>query len=476
MAAKSPGGALHYLRVPEDWRKGAKLDFLRDEDLRSISWGGITPNDKSDWMRTENEDEFESFLLTGSKQAKRAISGAEPTLFRWYSGGVKTNRDWVVYDFDRRKLIKRIEQFSEAYNIEVFRYSRVNPPPSIDDFVDYGRIKWSEGLKSRLRRIQYAEIDTSLTMSSMYRPFVTRQLYFDKHFVERAYQQHRFFPNADSSNRLICVSGVASDKPFQVLAVDTVPCLDMLEKTQCFPFYAYDRDGSNRRENITDFALTRFREQYADPRINKWDIFHYVYALLHHPGYRARYALDLKRSLPRIPYVPSPRLDGGTEGGHASPRLDGGTEGGQGGFHTFAKAGRQLADLHLHYERAEPYPLEWDTGGKTIDFRVERMRPGRKRAADDGDWKVFDSLKYNDTLTLRGIPERAFAYRLGNRSALEWVVDQWRVKHDKRSGITHDANDYSDDEQYVVRLVERVVGVSLGTMDVVDGLAGLGFR
>lgn len=458
MAAKSPRGALHYSRVPEDWRKGEKLDFLRGEDLRSVDWRGITPNTKSTWMRTETEGEFESFLPIGSKQAKRASTIEESTIFRQFSSGVKTNRDMVVHDFDHRKLRTRMRKFVDAYNYEVWRFMQATQDksrqdwPDVDEFVDYSRIKWDGTLKGDLRKGNAGQYDEDCIRNSLYRPFTKKCLYFDRLFNNSVYRQPHFFPNAnaESNNLMICVAGVASMKLFQTIIVDQISCLDLLEKTQCFPFYTYDRDGSNRRENITDFALACFREQYADPRISKWDIFHYVYALLHHPGYRARYALDLKRSLPRIPFAPE--------------------------FRAFARAGSQLADLHLDYETADRYSLEWDTGGKQIDFRVERMRPRNKRDSDAGDWKVFDSLQYNDTLTLRGIPERAFAYRLGNRSALEWVVDQYRVKHDKRSGITHDANDYSDDARYIVDLLSRVITVSLKTMDVVDKLAGLGFR
>ena len=104
------------------------------------------------------------------------------------------------------------------------------------------------------------------------------------------------------------------------------------------------------------------------------------------------------------------------------------------------------------------------------------MRPGRKSDAESGGYKVFSALRYNDTLTLHGIPERAFAYRLGNRSALEWIVDQYRVKTDKRSGITHDPNGYSDDREYILKLIERVITVSLRTVDIVEGLGALDFR
>ena len=102
---------------------------------------------------------------------------------------------------------------------------------------------------------------------------------------------------------------------------------------QCFPFYTYDEDGSNRRENITDWALAQFRAHYGDDSIGRWDIFHYVYGLLHHPTYRERYQANLKRDLPRLPYAPD--------------------------FWEFAKAGKRLGEIHVGYEDVDAYPLRF---------------------------------------------------------------------------------------------------------------------
>ena len=146
------------------------------------------------------------------------------------------------------------------------------------------------------------------------------------------------------------------------------------------------------------------------------------------------------------------------------------------GFHAFSRAGKQLADLHLDYESVDRYELDWHAERTPISYRVEKMLPKGKVDSAEGNYKVYNTLKYNDSLTLHGIPARAFAYRLGNRSALDWIVDQYRVKTDKRSGITHDPNDYSDDEQYILKLLERVITVSLNTVDIVEELSKLPFR
>jgi predicted helicase len=203
---------------------------------------------------------------------------------------------------------------------------------------------------------------------------------------------------------------------------------------EMFPFYIYDEDGTNRRENITDWALKHFREHYGDKKITKWDIFYYVYGLLHHPGYRQRYADNLKRELPRIPLAPD--------------------------FRAFASAGEKLARLHLEYENLEPWPLAWiEAPGVPLSYRVERMRLAKDKLA----------LVVNDSLTLGCIPPAVFEYRLGNRSALDWVVDQYQVSEDKRSGICSDPN-RADDPEYIVRLVGQVVRASVETVEIVNGL------
>jgi len=168
--------------------------------------------------------------------------------------------------------------------------------------------------------------------------------------------------------------------------------------------------------------------------ISKWAIFHYVYGLLHHPSYRDKYAANLKRELPRLPMAPD--------------------------FWAFSKSGGKLADLHLNYEDATPYPLKAIENSKVpFSLKVEKMRLSKNKR----------QLKYNDFLSLDGIPERVFDYKLGNRSALEWVIDQYRVKVDKRSGIINDPN-RPDDKESILELVKKIITVSLETLTVIDAL------
>ena len=208
---------------------------------------------------------------------------------------------------------------------------------------------------------------------------------------------------------------------------------------QCFPLYTYDADGGHRRDNVTDWALLQFQARYPKAKVTKRDLFHYVYAVLHHPEYREKYAANLRRELPRIPFAPD--------------------------FAAFAKAGAKLAELHVGYESQKEYRLKRIAAkAAKLDLRVERMKLSKDKTA----------LEYNGYLTLEGLPPEVFEYRLGNRSALEWVIDQYRVERDKADPekIVSDPN-RSDDEEYILRLIGQVVTVSVETVKLVKSLPAL---
>lgn len=245
-------------------------------------------------------------------------------------------------------------------------------------------------------------------------------------------------PITETENSVIWLK-VGSEWPMFPLMSNIIPDLLPQGASQCFPYYVYNEDGSGRRENITDWALAQFQSTYG-PGVTKRDIFHYVYGVLHHPVYRERYAANLKRELPRIPLV------AGAEA-----------------FREVARIGGELAALHLGYEQAAEYPLtKRETPGEPVDWRVKEKK--MRLSADK------TTLAYNSWLTLEGIPPEVYQYRLGNRSALEWVIDQYHISTDSRSGITSDPNRH-DDPQYIVRLIGQVVTVSVETVRLVAALS-----
>src|SRR5579862_2018993 len=451
---------LGYYRVPEGWRKGEKLNWLaKRKNVSSVKWTNPKSAPDNSWIENEHADEFQSFMALASKAAKVLKPASVETVFKTYSAGVKTNRDEVVYDFQREALVERVKKFIEDYNGEVDRYKRSGNKASVDEFVRYERIKWSRDLKLDLKRHNFASFDDSKVRLSLYRAFCRRWLFFDRILNEEVYWTPHIFPSAivENENRLICCT-IDSQMPFSALLTDVIPSHAPGGRPgQCFPFYVYDEDGTNRRENVTDWALEHFQGHYGDKKISKWDIFYYVYGVLHHPAYREKFGENLKRELPRIPLV------GGSTG--VPPVARHGQDGrATSAFWASAKAGKELADLHIGYESLKPYPLKFmENRDVPLSYRVEdKMRISKDRK----------SLKVNDSLTLGGIPPEAFEYRLGNRSALEWVIDQYQVTEDKHSGIRSDPN-RPDDPEYIVRLVGQVIRVSLETVRIVNSLPAL---
>ena len=436
---------IFYYCTDELWNREQKFGFMDErQHIGAIPWESIQPDDRHTWLTKGLHAEFDGFIPMGTKEAKAQKGEAKDVIFKTYSNGVKTNRDAWVNNFNRDTLIENMSGMIGIYNMEVARWGQHRGRDAdLDDFLesDDTKIKWSSTLKQKLQSGQSTEFAETKIRRSLYRPFTKSNLYFDRLMNDRVLVFPFIFPTpeAETRNQVVCVSGYGR-KNFAVLMSQCIPDVNFYgDPQQCFPFYTYDEDGTNRRENITDWALAEFRNHYRDNTITKWDIFHYNYGLLHQPDYREKYEANLKRDMPHIPFAED--------------------------FWGFAKTGKRLAEIHVNYESQPEYDgLKFiQNPDAQLDWRVEKMKLSRDKT----------SLIYNDFLTLSGIPEKAFDYRLGTRSALEWVVDQYRVKIDKRSGIVNDPNRISDDPQYIVKLIGQVITVSLETVDIVENLPSL---
>ncbi len=438
---------IFYTRIDEFWRKEDKYNYLNSKGhYQNVEWNQITPDNRYTWLTEGLHAEFDNFIPMGIKTAKKKEVIGLNTIYKTFGIGLQTSRDAWVYNFNEYVLIQNVKQMSNLYNAQVMRWKGTPQNlRSVDDFIQYDdtQIKWSSGLKQKLEQGQLVEFAESKLRTSLYRPFTKMLLFFDSVLNHRTSVFPNTFPTSDaeSENRVICVSGPGHDI-FRCHIANQIPESKFSNSsnggTQCFPFYTYDEDGTNRQENITDWALSEFRTYYKDDTITKWDIFHYNYGLLHHPTYREKYEKNLKRDLPRIPFAED--------------------------FWGFAKAGTALAALHVNYESVPKYDKlrKVETPGMQVNWDVEKMKLSKDKT----------QLKYNDFLTLDGIPVEVYDYRLGNRSALEWVVDQYRVKVDKRSGIVNDPN-RAEAPQYIVDLIGRVITVSLKTVEVVGNLPPL---
>ena len=434
---------IFYFRTDDLWNRERKFNFLNEhQHTGNVEWNSIQPDKQHTWLTEGLHAEFDTFTPMGTKEAKASKDTAVNVIFKTYCRGVVTNRDAWVYNFNPNVLTENVQRMIGTYNAEVDRWKRrEHQRINVNDFVVYDdtKIKWDRELRQHLQRGRFAEWTEHKVRTSLYRPFTKSNLFFDRVLNNCVYLFPSFFPTPETEkeNRIIWLK-VGKELPMFALMANQIPDLLPQSGSQCFPFYTYDEDGTNCQENITDWALTEFRKHYGDHTISKWDIFHYNYGFLHHPTYREKYEMNLKRDLPHIPFAED--------------------------FWSFAKAGEQLADLHVNYESVPKYDKlrKVETPGMQVNWDVEKMKLSKDKT----------QLKYNDFLTLDGIPAGVYDYRLGNRSALEWVVDQYRVKVDKRSGIVNDPN-RAEEPQYIVDLIGRVITVSLKTVEIVDGLPPL---
>ncbi len=453
-------------------------DYLsREQKLRRVDesagvsglvWSSVVSNAEGDWLEPRDA-QYLTFSPLGAK------GSSERAIFKTYSLGVVTNRDAWVYNFSRAAVGRSVGQLVGAYEEQRKRFvdwlardGKAASDQLVEGFIDRDetRIKWTRSLKSDLRRAKKLSFDDSHIVVANYRPFARQRMYFDRRLNEMVYQVPSLFPTPDHGNIVIAPTGAGAASTFSVLATDAVPNLDAIEKAQCFPRYYYERvepgedlfTASNdevtytQHDAIADEALADYRVNYG-AEVSKDDIFYYVYGLLHSPDYRTAYAADLKRMLPRIPMVAS--VDD---------------------FHAFVTAGRDLAALHIGYETVTPYPLQITgepglgvVGDSLYDwYRVEKMRYGGTAREKDRSTVI-----YNPRITVTGIPAEAHDYMLGSRSAIDWILDRYRVKTDKASGIVNDPNDWSrevGDPRYILDLLGRVVTVSVETVRIVSGL------
>ncbi len=477
---------IYYARRPEFDTKDDKLSFLSSNSIADIKFEHISPSKRHNWIN-QIENEWDDLIAVASKDEKAGKKGSKGrAIFKLFSSGLKTQRDDWAYDHSRANLEAKMGEFVRVY--EETRKDRDNPAKD--------SIKWDAELESYLTRNISKSLDKKCMLPGLYRPFVKKWAYFDQHFNGRTYQLPSIFPDG-AENSGIMITGNGASKPFHNLAFDQIPGLDTLEKTQCLPRYRYSSSGE-KIDNITDWALRKFRAAYGvndshsdsspppcgeggpkgrvgvgesrqkssptgsavassasptspqgggnisantSPAITKDDIFHYVYGVLHDPHYRETYAINLKREFPRIPFYPD--------------------------FHQWAEWGKQLMQLHIHYEDVAPWPLtridEVDEKARAVE---QNPRVVLKADKDNG------SIRLDSETVLSGIPAEVWDYKLGNRSALEWILDQYKEKTPRDATIREKFNTYrfADYKEKVVDLIMRVTRVSVETMKITEAM------
>jgi len=441
---------------PTDIRatRDEKLAYLAEHSFKEIAFEHIHPDKNNNWINLSDND-FDSLLPLCSKDVKSGKN--KKALFELFSLGVSTNRDEWVLDFSKKDLSKKMGYFVQYYHTLSSSYEKWEE-----------KIKWSRNLKRRLSQNKKEKYNESIITRTYYRPFVKKFIYNSDLFVDEKGGCNEVF--RDENKVILFRHGDRID--FCINATDNIPNLNIysLDPAQYVSLYRYTENGE-RIENMTDWGLQQFTKQYGKKGITKEAIFHYVYAVLHNPAYRKKYELNLKREFPRIPFYSD--------------------------FKKWSDWGKALMDLHLNYEIVKPFALKETNQNPALS---RTRNPAMKKTfqqlsevvevLDIADGKqpvkpVYQNVKtklkadketgeiyIDEVTTLSGIPKEAWEYKLGNRSALEWVLDQYKEKKPSDPTIAEKFNTYkfADYKTQVIDLLKRVCTVSVETMKIISDM------
>lgn len=455
-------GKIYWHDIGDYLTQQQKLDIVSDFiSVDGISnnngWEEIVPDKYHDWVN-QRDDRFYDFINIGDKKDKELKSA-----FKNYSLGVGTARDYWCLNFSKKYLTKNMTQTTSFYNAEIERYKCDGEGIELKNFVnnDPTKISWSSSLLPKVAKGIRAEFSSSNIVKALYRPYSKQWLYFDGMFNHRQGQMPSIFPDSNSENLAIVISGRGENKKFSCLMSNHITEAKTLYNSQVFPLYLYTEKTENGKKTlvksdaISDYCLEHFLSFYPDSTLSKEDIFYYIYSMFHSIDYVDRYSKNLTKEMPRIPCVKS-----------------------ENDFWCFSNEGRKLAELHLNYETIDCYPVKIETGGKSIkefendDYYVTKMKYDK-----NGKIKDLTTVIYNNQITIKNIPTEAYEYIVNEKPALDWVIERQAVTLDKNSQITNNANDWAietmGNAKYPLELFQRVITVSLETMKIVKSLPKL---
>lgn len=474
--AVPPSGAqIHYRDIGDYLTASEKLLIVADSSIATIDWTPITPNDEADWVTLRDPRYGQLIPLAGTNDA----------IFKVVSNGLKTNRDAWVYNSSRSELVRNVDAMISFYNEQLAAFrsqlrgseklSQVSKAAS--SFVDRDprRYSWDQGDFDRMAAGTAYAFRPETIRCSLYRPFFPQCVAFDGTLNNRTYRLPDFFPSDDPNPVLVVQQ--TGPAPFTAWASDRITDIVLPgagNPTSVLARWRYELaepgtlgaaavEGPTQVSNLNPAKVQRFREALGDD-ITDDDVFAYVYGVLHSPDFRETFGVNLKKEAPRIPLV--------------TDRAD---------FESFRLAGEELLELHIGYETVDRYPLveEWTPGsdpdGNPALLLVGSSKMRYPKVTDQATGKkVADRtrLVFNDHLTLSGIPIEAHDFVLGTRSGIDWIIDRWYVKTDKDSGIVNDVNQWGlerGEPRYIIDLIERVVTVSMRTVEIVSKLPKLTF-
>ncbi|EQC95139.1 hypothetical protein LLT3_05180 [Lactococcus cremoris subsp. cremoris TIFN3] len=404
---------VHYHDIGDYLNREQKLSILRESGtIENIEWSELVPDKNHDWInqRDENYDNF--YSLDGEVFTDTAI-------------GVKTNRDTWVFNFGKETVQLNSSRMIDNYLIELEKSKNSSYSPNLNPAV----IKWSAALTAKLNKKEVIEFNKSNLIISQYRPFTKKWLYNGKDIIERPGRMQTLFSDKSVHNVLYS-TGKGTKKDFSVLITNNLPEYMMMDNGQAFPLEILKINENTLFEDST-LNIKGFFEMSEE------DSFCYVYGVLHSPEYKEKYSSDLKKALPRIPLLKNKEK--------------------------FVEIGRKLADLHLNYEHQPSWEGVTVSGEDSGNFKVKKMKHPKKGQ--------LDTIVFNESITVSNIPDQAYEYVVNGRSAIEWIIDQYQIKTDKKSGITDDPNEFApENPRYILDLLLSVITVSMRTVELVAQL------
>ncbi len=442
--------AIHYYEVGDGLTREAKLHLLAGfENLDSVTFKEITPNDKGDWINQRNDD-FEKLIPLKRDKTLKILN----TIFDINSNGVATNRDPWVYNFSPNALKQSVQNCIETYNADLKRFNErfreafkqrtakdkgIKPADRYKHLsdreitTDKTKIAWTQNLKTQLIKGKKLDDFSQEKISvSLYRPFNKQYFYYERELAWSFYSMKKIFPDKSARN-VVINTGVG--KAFSALISSEIPCLDLLPHNQAYPLYYYD-DLGNRSYAISGYALNLFRKHYKDNAIVEEEIFYYIYAIFHHKGYLKKYQNSLTKEAPHI---------GLSED-----------------FKELSVLGKELAELHLNYESGEMHEsVEYKT---LMNAKIEGYYDVIKMK------KEKDRILYNHHITITKIPKKAFDYVINGKSAIDWVIERYSITTDKESLIENNPNHYAGGK-YVFELLCRVITLSEKSVDLIEKIS-----
>lgn len=392
-----------------------KLELLKDfSSIKGINWREITPDKNNDWINQRNE----------IYMSYPAVSDEDNSIFMERGIGYSSSRDPWVVSFSKENAKINSERLTNSFNEQVDKVSDES-----DLEMDLTKINWSDDLLKRWSKKEKINFNESDCRIIQYRPFTKKWVNNLRPLIKRPSFWNKAFGNDKKQPNLFLNfgSGIRSSS----LITQDISDYQLLFNTKSIPYKTFDENS------LLDSEVINIRDTWLSYFDTNEDVLYYVYGVLHSTEYRQKYANDLQKALPRIPLLKNKEI--------------------------YIEIGRKLADLHLNYENQPSWDgVEVKISGTEQNYRVKKMKHPKKG--------VLDTIIFNKNITIKNIPEQAYEYVVNGRPAIEWIIDQYQVKTDMKSGITDDPNEFSDDPKYILNLLMSVITVSMKTIELVGQL------